>query len=603
MWPAPALLRLSLTTVFLVVIPFTDLSRTVSTAVTVATTPMSLSLDDVDQKCNELMEKAALGDSLSVEPKRDSSIEITMMEGDWGPDDYVTFPVASPVIAPEVHRRVFSTLARIVGRNGLSNVSYLTVLLPRGDDGYYYEKTTEMAPFLQSITETSTIHWLRISVSEEFCGSDSSVDTEQSENTTELPDVFCLVRAVATNLTLPQSALRTVVFEEIWFDNDLLTILCEAITSRECQLVELRICECAFPTLGPLWSAMSLNQSIQTMWVDDPESFDANPEDIYESQQLQFMLQTNTTLIDLKMTPRWSRNLNSFFTSVGAGLASNTTLKKLHLYFTHAREQGYFTTLFQGGLDRNIGLEELCFNVKDLSSTQDLVSALDRMAKNVSAKHRADGSHRVSTLKKLRLTFGSECNAAGSFKLVLECLVRNRAFFALEELRLDLSNDSEAMLDATLFDKLTAFVQAFPTLLSVRFWRVEKPAMDDSHLSLLADTLENNTTMTRFELDGLNATDNWERQNGWDPSDNPNHTRILCSVLRNKRQLPVLLEPSKRSLVPQALAMLMKSRESKTVQVVNLNHSFHLVQNLPELFSTDGMSGGGGGENVESVED
>ena len=293
---------------------------------------------------------------------------------------------------------------------------------------------------------------------------------------------------------------------------------------------------------------------------------------------------------------------NSFFTSVGTGLASNTTLKTLNLAGITRVERGHVAALFESGLDRNTGLEDLHLDVDGLSDAQVLVSGLDRMAKQCSTKRSVDGSHRVSTLKKLNFTFCGDRDDNKWDKLVLDCLVRNRAYFALEELHLMCRGCHYPICDTSHLVKLNAFIQAFPTATDLTR-RGYCKVTDDPNLTLLADTLENSTTVTQFQVGDILATGTLESMNRWSPADCPNHTRILCSVLRNKRELSMLLNSSNRRLLPPALATLLKPSKYEAEHVLNLNHALYLVQNLPELFSTDGRSGGGGGsEKVDSVE-
>ena len=105
-----------------------------STCTISTTTTMSSLFDDVDQKCNELMEKAVSATRLKVDLQVDLSINVGLTEG----DDFVPnviFPVATPDKAPEIHRRVFVALARIINTHGVPKVSKLGFRLPSGVHG------------------------------------------------------------------------------------------------------------------------------------------------------------------------------------------------------------------------------------------------------------------------------------------------------------------------------------------------------------------------------------------------------------------------------------------------------------------------------------
>ena len=358
---------------------------------------------------------------------------------------------------------------------------------------------------------------------------------------------------------------------------------------------------CQFTTLGPLWSALAVNRSIERTRVICPSCDGAPPIDMYGTQQLQSMLETNATMTKLSFLGGCPPFSNSFFVALGAGLAPNTTLKILDLSEVSWNESDYLASLFEGGLDRNIGLEKLCLEVDELSEVQDFVSGIDRMAKTTSTEHHMDGSHRVLNLKKLDLCIGYHNDVVECTTLVLDCLIRNKAYFTLEELHLDYWSRNPEEEDSSLFVKLAAFIEAFPTVTSLTMPFPSKAIHDDSNLAVLANTLENNTTMVQFEMGGLDKTAGVEERNEWDPLVKPNYRRILCSVLQNKRELPKFLESSKKSLLPSALATLLKPSKYEAEQAFNLNHALYLVRNSPELFSNDGRSGGDGSEKVESV--
>ena len=421
-------------------------------------------------------------------------------------------------------------------------------------------------------------------------------DATDDDDTTKPANAVRLVTVLSVNIASPQSVLEKLYFNKIHFNDELLATLCEPLSSDQCQLVELKFDCCRFRTLGPLWSALAVNKSISNLNFFFPEVEGEALGDDYGTQQLQSMLKTNITITELSFLGGYPPFPHSFFDALGVGLASNRTLKTLVLWDHRASEQGYITALFDGGLDRNVGLETFRLMVKELSDTQDLMSGLDRMAKNISTKRRADGSREVSTLKNLVVEFIDDLSfdefvgdlkLVDCVKLVLDCLVRNKACFALKDLNLIcLDDDEDYIHDSDLFDKLAAFIQAHPTVAALTM-RGNSESTDDSKLAVLAKPLENNTTMTDFYVAGLHASSNWEDYNAWDPLDNPNHTHILCSVVRNRRELSMFLESSKRSLLPLALAALVKPYESGLEQIVNLTHAFHLVQNLPELFSID----------------
>ena len=558
---------------------------------------MSVPLDDIEKKCNELMEQGVSASWLEVSLWDDLSIRVDV--GTEGrPFRRITFSIATPSTVPEVHSRVFATLARIVGRNEASNLMGVHVELPKGVDTRNDTRAAEMAPFLQNIANSSTIQWLRISVSLYGNAAARPVATHDN-NTTESTDMVRAVAILAANMVLPQSALQKVWLGRIDFDNDLLATLCGVLSSKQCRLVEMRLDICRFPTLGPLWLAVAVNRSISKFILFCPQLDTEAPNGILGCQQVQYMLETNTTMTEFIIEDAGSRLSTRFFTALGAGLASNTTLKYFCPSDLQPIEHGCLIALFEGGLDRNIGLLELCLMLKDLSVVQGLVSGLDRMAKNISAKRRADGSHQVSTLKRLSLHFGFRANNTECFKLVLDCLVRHSACFALEEVHFKEPLRPLYTIDADHFVKVAAFIQAFSTVVSLRLWRRGKDT-DDAHMSALASILENNTTMTEFVVGYVKVSNKSTYVNRWSPLDNPNHTRVLCCVVRNIRKLSMFLPSSKRRLLPSALATLLKPRKYEAEQVTNLNHALYLVRNLPELFSTDGRSGGGS-EKVDSV--
>ena len=84
----------------------------------------SVPLDDIEQKCNELMEEAAQATELKVDLQHTSSIKVTLTTNGGFPTE-ITFPIVTPGTVSETHRRVFSTLARIIGGHGVSKVSKL----------------------------------------------------------------------------------------------------------------------------------------------------------------------------------------------------------------------------------------------------------------------------------------------------------------------------------------------------------------------------------------------------------------------------------------------------------------------------------------------
>ena len=547
---------------------------------------MSLSLDDVDQKSNELEEQAVWATELNVDMQSDLTVRVELVgEKDLhGPIS--TFPVSTPDIAPEIHRRVFSTLARIVGGNGVPNVIGVSVKLPRGVDGRNNTRTAEMAPFLQSIADSSTIQRFRSSA-RHFSQDTARMTGSSGIDATEPTDAVRLFLAAAVNLASPQSVLKKLYLHEIHFDNELLATLCGSLLSRECGVAQFELWDCRFPMLGPLWLALAVNQSILDFYLMSPECEEEASDDNYGTQELRSMLQTNTTMKELGFSCSNVPFPNSFFTGLGAGLVSNSTLTRLELSATLDSEEGYLTALFENGLDCNTGIEKLCLDVNDLSDTQDVVLGLDQMAKNVSTRRHADGSSMVSTLKSLRLSFGLalDLDEVGCVKLVLDCLIHNSTYFALEELSLDGWGRNPGEDHAGLFVKLAAFIQAFPTATALWIYAGSE-ADDDSKLLVLADTLENNTTMTRLEAGNTHVTGDSCWGSNLSPADNPNRTRVLCSIVRNRRELPLFVESSKRSLLPLVLRRVLKPTESEMEKVVNLNHAFHLIQNLPELFSS-----------------
>ena len=565
---------------------------------------MSSLLDDVDQKCNEMMEMAVQSTKLNIFLKYDLTIYVGFRE--FLQEAEFAFYVDTPDTAREIHSRVFATLARIVGGHGLSNVAEVQIELPQTNSLEYYTQTPEMTPFIQSIAGSSTIQRLHVTGMTIPDSVSREIETHHNNIVGPTDDVR-LFWAAGANLASPQSVLKKLHLDEIHFDNERLGTLCELLSSTQCRLVKLNLDHCYFPTVGPLWSAMQVNQSIENLWVVEPMCNGEPPIDFYGSQQFQSMLESNRTMLELSFSADEEPECpNSFFTAYGAGLVSNTTLKILDLSGHYPFYGGKLNALFKGGLNRNTSVEKLGLCPNDLSEAQDVVSGIDRMAKNISTKRSVDGSHRASTLKHLHFRFGEEANVEECIGLLLDCLIRNRACFAFEELYFDCIHGTSTD-DTDLFVKMAAFIQAFPTTAVLTMDRYKRPT-DDSNLTLLADALENNTMMTEFHLGGLKTSDDMSQRNKqsmwnkWSPADNPNRTRIFGSVLRNKRELPVFLESSRRSLLPLVLTALLEPMESKVVQVVNLSHAFHLLQNLPELFSTGGGSGGGGGKKVESVE-
>ena len=573
---------------------------------TSTTAPMSSLLDDIDRKCNELMEEAVRAKYLNVDLEHDLSIKVLVVNEQGSRRTISTFPIETPGTTPKVHRRVFSTLATIVGENGLPNVTNVSIQMPRTFDEHNQTGTNEMTPFLQSIADSSTIQRLQFSTNFPFVddssdgsaddSSDGSVDTAQSDNISQPTNMVPLVTALAANFTSPQSVLNKAYVFGMHFDDEMMTILCEAISSRESRLVSLELERFQFPTLGPFWAALAANKSIQNVSVRYGAFVGTNVGDGLGIQQLQSMLETNTTMTELEMAS--GRPFpNSFFNSLGAGLASNATLTTLDLFDGRAQEQDYLTAFFEGGLDRIIGLEKLTLKLKDLSSTQQLVSGLERMANNVSVQRSTDGSHGVSPLKNLRLDFNFEESIMECAKLVFDSLVRNSKWFAWEQLHFDCWSNNPDMEDVEFWNKLAAVIQACPGLTTFHMNVNKCPS--DADLEGIANSLENNMTITWLEADGLRPTADVQEENTWSLVDNPNRTRNACSIVRNIRGLPVFLNPSKTSLLPSVLATLLKPRKSKVGQVVNWTHAFHLVQNLPDLFSTDGSGGGrGGGKTV-----
>ena len=594
---------LSLTTAFLATLPFTVLSGTIPTVATTATTEtMSSVLDDIEQQCNEMMGKAVQARRLKVDLKSDLSIMVQLTQGVELFVSHFIFPIESPETAPKIHRRVFGTLTRMVGRREASRVVGLYVEIPKGVDGCNDTRTAEMATFLQSIADSSTIQEMGITVNVYATSNDRAMETHHNDTTKPTDDIR-LVTAVAANLALPQSMLKKVHIERVHFDNELLHTLCEPLSTSQCRLVELKFNECHFPTLEPLWSALAANQSIQTLWVEHPVCGVAPATNVYATQKLQSMLESNTTMTELAINGGNPPFPNSFFAALGTGVASNTTLAILDLSFIINSEKDYLNVLFEGGVDRNVDLEKLCLDVTDLSATQDLVSGLDKMAKNISTKRSVDGSHGVSTLKHLGARFEEDLNEVECVKTLLDCLVRNSVYFALEELHLECGDDEEDdddVCDGSLFDNIAAFIQAFPTVAVLKM-SIGSGSIDDSNLTALSGMLEKNTTMTEFEIGDLGVTTDLEERNEWNPLDNTNHTGIVCFVFRNRRELPMFVESSKRSLLPLVLRRLLKPRRCTLENVVNLTHAFHLTRNLPELFSTDERCDGGGAK-VESIE-
>ena len=563
-------------------------------AAAAAAAPMSPFLDAIDQKCNELKEQAVSATWLSFHLRRDLSVKVELADNNNLFRSEFTFPVARRNRAPQTHRRVFSTLAGIVGTNGLPNVTMLDIKLPEAHNGLNYTRTSEMAPFLQSIADSSTIQYVELSTGGSLY-EDADVgetviprSSSSSSSSTEPIDTVRLVTAIAANLASPQSVLQHVVLDLIIFDNRLFTTLCNAISSRECPLVILKFDHCQVQRLRPLWSALAVNRSVSNLIFDSLRFQRETLGGIYGTQQLQSMLETNTTMIGLSFLEGDPRFPNSFFTALGAGLASNTTLEFLKLPYLYSSEDGNIRSIFEGGLDRNTGLKAISLNLKDMNSTRDLVSGLDNMAKNIRTKRRRDGSHRVSTLKILCLGFDSDPDNVDCGKPALDCLVRNSASFALEELHFRSPLYKIQVSDASLFDKLAAFIQAYPSLTT--FHLGAEMEHNDAHLTVLANTLENNATMTEFQTGRIDEAADLGQQNEWSPTDHPNWTRILCSVARNKRELPMFLESSKRSLLPSVLNALLKPNESKREQIVNLNHALYLIRNLPDLFSAGGGS-------------
>ena len=544
---------------------------------------MSSSLDDVEHKCNELMEKAVSATELHVRLQRDLSIEVRLKDGN-GFLPKITFPVATSGMASSSHSHVFSTLARIVGTNGLPNVGSLCINLPKGVDGRNDTHTTEMTPFIQSIAGSSTIQ--RIHVGANNIGHAPARAIQPFPNdATESTDLVCVVAALATNLVSPQSVLKKLLFRTIAFDDELLTIFCELLSANQCRLVELRLEDCRFPTLGPVWSALAANQSISTLDFYHAQMQEGTQETNNGTQQLQSMLKTNTTMKNLKMTCRSPGFPNSFFAALGAGLALNSTLTTLDLPFGSDSEQGYINVLFEDGLDRNTGLEKLQLEVHSLNDAHDLVCGLDRMAQNLSNKRSLDGSHKVSPLKHLYFYFDWEDNFEECADIILDGLIPNSEYFALEEIHSECRDLEDYVYGVSLFSTLATFILVFPTV-SVVTMSTCNETVDDSNLSTLADAMEDNTTLTEFQFDKIDATGDFSRRNRWSPSDNPNHARILCSVLQNRRELPLFVELSKKNLLPSALATLVEPKGFEAVHVVNLTHAFHLIRNLPELFSS-----------------
>ena len=302
---------------------------------------------------------------------------------------------------------------------------------------------------------------------------------------------------------------------------------------------------CRFPTLRPLWSALETNQFIHTVWMGLPFLDPAN-NDIFGTEQIQSMLGTNNTVTEFIMEIITPTLPHSFFAAVGAGSASNTTLKAVDIKESCPSEDGYFTALFQDRLDCKTGLEKLGLPVTDLNSVQSLVSYLNKMANTASPKLRADGSHLLSTLQKLRLYFHGASNAVECFKPVLDWLIRNSAYFELEELHLDCGSNPVPECDADFFNKLIKFIKGFPTVTVLRV-RGHAMSVDDSKLADLADTLENSTTITELEVGDFEMTSLPQVMGGSDFPDNPNWARILDFVLQKRRGLRHLCDPSKEN--------------------------------------------------------
>ena len=556
---------------------------------------------DVGEECNKLLDEAVSVAELNIRLCRNLSIDVSWITCEGYPFE-VNFPIAAPTPPPEMHRQVFATIATILEEVEGSDGILVNVFLPKGDDLRNDTRTAEMAPFLQSIVRSSAIEQMTIAVNPCDSPNGRVMDTHRNDATGPTDD-FQLVTAVATNLASPQSIVKKLTLQKIHFDNELLATLCGSISSRQCPLVKLKLHECQYLTLGPLWSALAENKSIENLVLCHLGMNQPSSDDWYGPQELQSMLSTNTTMTDLSLVGVGSCFPNSFYTALGAGLASNTTLNMLDLSgATPGYDECYVAALFEGGLDRHIGLEKFCLEIFDWEATQEFVSGMDRMAKNIAAKRSADGSHRVSKLNNLLLRFSWEGMFVDCANLTLDCFVRNRACFKLGEFHLDSQKDEEEeppLLDAYHFAKLAAFIQTFPTLTILTVFTGRDAIDDDSHLKVLSDTLENNTTMTWLEIGRFDTTIDlfWVRD--WSAADNPNRAHILCSIVRNKRELPVFWESNKTNLVPLALATLLKTSSSDLENVVNLTHAFRLVQNLPDLFSIDG---GSGGEKVKSVE-
>ena len=557
---------------------------------------------DVGEQCNKLLDEAVSVAELNIRLCRDLSIDVSWITCDGYPAE-VNFPVAMPTPTPEMHRQVFSTIATILEETEGSDGIIVNVFLSTGSHECNDTHTAEMALFLQSIVRTSTIQQTVIAVNPCDSPNGRVMDTH-CNNATGPTDDFQLVTAIVTNLALPQSIVEKLTLQKIHLDHELLATLCGPISKRQCLLVKLKLQECQYLALGLLWRALAENKSIENLVLCHLGSNQLSLDDWYGPQELQSMLETNTTMTDLSLVGVGSWFFpNSFYTALGAGLASNTTLNMLDLSgATPGYDEYYVAALFEGGLDRHIGLEKFCLEVSDWVATQEFVLGMDRMAKNISTQHSVDGSHRVSKLNNLLLCFSWEGMFVDCADLTLDCFVRNSACFALGEFHLDSRKDHEEeppLLDAYHFAKLAAFIQAFPTLTILTVFTSRDAIDDDSHLKVLADTLENNTTMTWLEIGRFASIIAFFWVGNWSLADKPNWTHTMCSIVQNKRELPVFWESNKRNLVPLALATLLKPGSSDLENVVNLTHAFRLVQNLPDLFSTDG---GSGGEKVESVE-
>ena len=529
-----------------------------------------------------------LATKLVVGLRSDLSIEVKLWNNSGLTADF-TFLFVSPGTTSDIYSRVFATLARMVRKKDSPNWSKLEVRLPEAYERRNCMRTRELTPFLQSIADSSTIEPLKLYGAFPFLDDDmfGLAVAQQTDNTPESTDMFRLVTAVADNLTSPHSVLENVTLYDIDFDDDLLTLLCESLSSNHCRVVKFILYSCQFPTLGPLWSALGANQSIQTVDVGLAETLDPVRDDMYGAQQLQSMLETNTVMTKIKMKTVQHRLLNAFFTALGAGLTSKTTLKVLDIGDIPRMWHGHLGPLFEGGLNCNTGVEKLRLPLCNSSATQDLVLGLDQMAKNISTRRVANGSHRVAALKSLALSFVRNNDDLGCIKMILDCLVRISACFAWEEVNFTRSGYGMGKNDAEVLAQLAMFIQSCPSLKTCALQGGNSG--DDVLLVPLVDIVNKHTTLTKFQACGIDATSDYARCNRWSPLDNPNRTRILCSIVRNIRKLPMLLEPSKRNVLPLVLGGLLKSRQSGTEQVVNLNHAFYLIQSLPELFSTGSL--------------